>query len=271
MPRRSFKTVPEELLDAAEVSADHFANHGYAIRVEKGDLGFPYTPTMVCRRQSTTLIVEVDSVVRMNRLQEWVAFAKSTGRDTRVIVIVPSEDLLDNKSEANMRDLGIGLMVASENGCVERVAGRDLALGVELPELSQLPRQVRHLLGPAYEQFARSQWREGFEEACQALEGEGRRYLKSGLRTGRIVILGKKTPSATAVDRMTMGQLADIFARIQNKNRADSMIGQTLKSINRDRIGVVHHKSKKRTESRLRTNVGRHMWSVVATLKGLRS
>ena len=68
---------------------------------------------------------------------------------------------------------------------------------------------------------------------------------------------------------MTMGQLADTFANIQNQNQADSLIGQTLKKLNRDRVGVVHHKGKARTETRLRTNVGQHMWAIVAALRRL--
>jgi hypothetical protein len=273
MPRRAFRTVAEELLDAAEIAADHFANHGYSVRVEKHELGFPYTPTMICKRQSTTLIVEVDILARLKRLQEWVAFAKSTSRDTRIVLVIPAEAVIDAKSEAALRSLGIGLVAASEEGCVERLVGRDLALGVQLPELSQLPRKVQRILGPAYEQFGRGQWREGFEEACQALEREARRYLKAGLRSTRIKIVRKKdaSPSASEVDKMTMGQLAGAFTSIESKNKVDSLIGETLKTVNKDRIGVAHHKAKKRTETRLRSNVGRHMWSVVAVMKEVSS
>ncbi len=124
------------------------------------------------------------------------------------------------------------------------------------------------MLGPAYEQFARSQWREGFEEACQAFEVEARRYLKAGMRSGRVVIPNRRGTTATAdVDRLTMGQLADAFSRIQHQNYADAIIGQTLKAVNRDRVGVVHKKVLKRTENRLRGNVGRHMWSLIEALK----
>ena len=64
-----------------------------------------------------------------------------------------------------------------------------------------------------------------------------------------------------------MGRLAGVFAKIQNQNRADSLIGKTFNSINKDRIGVAHHKAKKVTENRLRKNVGNHMWSMINAFK----
>ena len=66
---------------------------------------------------------------------------------------------------------------------------------------------------------------------------------------------------------MTMGELARTFANIQNQNQTDSLIGKTLQRVNTDRVGVVHHKSKARTEKRLRTNVGQHMWAIVAAMR----
>ena len=133
-----------------------------------------------------------------------------------------------------------------------------------------LPQAIRKMLGSTYEQFQRSQWREGFEDACQALERESRKYLKSGMKSGRIKIVTKKGPvtlTAKQVDKLTMGQLADKYAAIQPQNHADGLIGQALKTLNSDRVGVVHHKTKKITEKRLRANVGGHVWTIVATLK----
>ncbi len=94
--------------------------------------------------------------------------------------------------------------------------------------------------------------------------------MRKWTRTGRITVLRKKGPvvlTAKQIDRMTMGDLAAEFARIQNQNHADSMIGQALAKINRDRVNVVHRKSKTTTERRLRVNVGQHMWTIVAALK----
>jgi len=68
---------------------------------------------------------------------------------------------------------------------------------------------------------------------------------------------------------MTMGQLAETFRNIQAQNHADNVIGRALATINRDRVGVAHHKRRKTTERRLRTNVGQHMWTIVAAMKEL--
>ena len=109
-------------------------------------------------------------------------------------------------------------------------------------------------------------------DACQGLETEARRYLKKWTRTGRIKILRKKGPvtlTNAQIDRMTMGQLAEAFRDIQAQNQADNVIGRALATINRDRVGVVHHKRKKVTERRLRANVGQHMWTIIAAMKEL--
>lgn len=66
---------------------------------------------------------------------------------------------------------------------------------------------------------------------------------------------------------MTMGTLAKNFAAIQTQNHVDSRIAQALMTINRDRVGVVHHKSRATTERRLRVNVGGHMWAIIAALR----
>jgi hypothetical protein len=148
-----------------------------------------------------------------------------------------------------------------------------MALNVSLPKLETPPSQMRKILGPVYEQFNRSQWREGFEDACQAVETHARRYLAKGLASGRIALVtakGKSRSLTTAqIDKLTLGQLAVAFAEIQNQNHADASIAKVLARINKDRVGVAHHKAKPATEARLRKNVGRHMWSVIAALKEL--
>jgi hypothetical protein len=68
---------------------------------------------------------------------------------------------------------------------------------------------------------------------------------------------------------MTMGQLASSFGQIAAKTQADSLVEQTLVSVNRDCNSVVHPKTTKRKESRLRANVGRHMWAIIEAFKAL--
>lgn len=275
MPTRVFKTVPDELLDSAESVADDFQLRGYRVQIERAELGYPFTPTLACRRGNiTTVIVEVDSGASFRKVSkkpdEWVRYARSTSRDTRVAVCLPHTADLTHRQMVALQDRGIGLYVVFNDRVVEQIGAADLGLTVALPELRSLSPRLRVLLGDAYEQFAHTHWREGFEEACKALETEARRYLNRWSRTGRITVLRKKGPivlTAKQINRMTMGDLASDFARIQNQNHADSMIAQALIRVNKDRVNVVHKKRKITTEKRLRVNVGQHMWTIIAALK----
>jgi hypothetical protein len=69
------------------------------------------------------------------------------------------------------------------------------------------------------------------------------------------------------IDRLTLGGLAATFVAIQAQNHADSIIGQALSRINKDRVGAAHFRARTRTERRLRANVGQHMWVIVAALR----
>jgi hypothetical protein len=239
---------------------------------ETVELGFPYTPTLLCKRQRTTIIVDVVTAVSTSRLVPWVAYAKSSGKDTRIALCLPERSERDTAAEAWLRQQGVGLYLVGPAGLVEIIAPADLGLAIQLPSLDSLPRKLQKALGSAYDQFQRSHWREGFEDACQVLETEARRYLKTGCRSGRIIILSKKGPmvlSSSKIEKLTLGQLAGTYSNIQNQNYADSIIGQTLDKVNDDRVGVVHHKAKVRTETRLRRNVGQHMWAIVSALRHL--
>jgi hypothetical protein len=100
---------------------------------------------------------------------------------------------------------------------------------------------------------------------------EARKYLAKWSKTGRITILDRRgapiTLAAREINKLTMGQLASKFRSIQAQNHKDSVIAKALGRINKDRVGVVHHKRKATTEKRLRVNVGQHMWVIVAALK----
>jgi hypothetical protein len=270
MPSRVYRTVAVELVEYADVAADHFDASGYKVRVEHDEVGFPCTPTFVLRRPPTTVILELSKRIQLDRLKDWMRYGKSCGSDTRVAVCLPDTSDVPAEDVEELRRCRIGLYVAHKNRVVEQVAPADLALNVELPDRTSLPPRVRELLGSAYDQFDRTQWREGFGDACYVLETEARTYLKKWSKTGRIKVLRKGVPttlSASQINKMTMGQLVSAFGRIQAQNQADSTIHKVLGTLNKDRIGVVHHKKKAWTERRLRTNVGQHMWKIVAALK----
>jgi len=273
MARPNFITVPEELIEHAVALAEFFDDRGYTVRPEKAEIGVPYTPTMTCKRTSTTLHVEVDSAIRMSRLEEWTRYCKSSSKDTRVAVCVPDGVKRPAKLEANLQQLGVGLYIADEGTVIEVFVPRDVAVNVALPERRHMPKKMRELLGDAYDQFDHSHWRDGFKEACGVLEVEARRYLKSGVGSGRIVVLTEagnvSALTSKRIDKMTLGRLAVHFARFRSPNHSDAVIARVLDQVNKDRVGATHHKKKAATEARLRKNVGHHMWQVVAALKEL--
>jgi hypothetical protein len=271
MPR-VYRTISLRLIEDADKVADYLEQHGYEVEVEQSELGFPYTPTFLFKRQRTTVIVDVADRIVWERVDAWVGYARSTGQDTRCAICLSQKAQIDADQEAALRTKGVGLFRASADGATECIPPSDLGLNLALPELARLPKKIRRLLGGAYEQFRRTQWREGFEDACQALENEARRHLRDGIRNGRIHIMtksGPNNPPLSRVEKMTMGQLGDHFSRIQNQTHADSVVCQALARINKDRVGVAHHKGKRRTESSLRKNVGKHMWTIVAALRVL--
>lgn len=176
-----------------------------------------------------------------------------------------------NEQDAQLEALKVGVCVSSAEGVREAIAPHDLAVNVQLPELKVLPKKVRKCLGPVYEEFGRSHWREGFEDACQVLQVESAKYLTKGVSTGRVTILNKnghrRHVTAEMIDRMTLGSLATAFAKIEVPNHPDTVISEVLNRINKDRVGVAHKKAKPITESRLRKNVGQHMYRVITALK----
>lgn len=266
-----FLTVADELLVYAAAAADYFTNLGYKVTPEKHELGYPFAPTLHCKRQSTTCFVEVDEAPPVERLNEWVAFGRSLRGDTRVLLVIPDHVDLGAKASMTLKRLGVGIMIASKTEVAEAIPAQDLALQVELPDISKEPARVKTALGPVYEQFERNQWREGFEEACLAFETAARAYLWKTLDTGRTNVLKKngtiKPLTKTRVMSMTMGALAHDFANLQQQNHADSVIGATLKLVNKDRIRVAHKKRTAAAERALRLNVGQQMWRLVGAMK----
>jgi hypothetical protein len=75
---RSFLTVPDELLEHADCAADAFGLLGFKVEIERRDLGQPYTPALTIRRSRTRMVVEVMSSISIERIEDWVAYARST-------------------------------------------------------------------------------------------------------------------------------------------------------------------------------------------------
>lgn len=273
MARRTYTTVGVDLAEYADTFADHFQNLGYRCSVEPFELDYPYRPTFVFKRTPITVIFEVYIRVAEERLDHWSKYCSSCSRDTRVAIGMPPDASVSAKESMALSRLGVGLYRLDSGTVREIIAPKDLALHIELPDLKTIPPRLRSVLGPVYEQFGRSMWREGFEDACQAVEQEVRRYLKKSVKTGRISFTkpggALKLWSNAQIDKMTLGQLGDALKSIAVPNHRDLLITQGVIRLKKDRIGVAHYKGAKSTETRLRNNVGRHMYTVIATLREL--
>lgn len=268
-----FFTVPDELLGIASAAVEWLKNLGYTVTLEQYEVGYPYTPSMSGKRSSATAFVEVDGEVQLQRMRQWAAFGRSRPSDTRVWCALPDDARRSGRDDRELKQMGVGLLLIGEGAAVETMPAKDLALGVELPDIKTLPPRVQRKLGPVYEHFDRAEWREGFAEACLALEDAARKHLWKGVRAGRIVIVAsggkQENLSKRTIDRLTMGQLATRFSEIVQQSRADRVIGDVLKQINPNRVGVTHHKRKAAVEAKLRRDVGSQMWLIVGALKDI--
>src|SRR6266849_6234226 len=127
----TFLTVADALLSCAHTAYDHFVGVGYRVRVEKVDAAAPFAPTMTATRTPTTMHVEVCGAIDFQRVKEWVAYGKSTGRDTRVVLCMPADAVVSTSQEDDLRKLGVG-MFRCGNEVTETISPNDLALNVEL-------------------------------------------------------------------------------------------------------------------------------------------
>jgi hypothetical protein len=172
--------------------------------------------------------------------------------------------------EIKLRDAHVGVHIIAGGNFTELVVATDLALNVNLPPLNAQPPRLRQLLGAAYENLNGPMWRDGYQEACRVLETEARRYFIKNCRRNRITIVTKKkgayTPTQAEVNRLTMGQLKDYFAKIQSPNRADTIIESVLAQVNGDRVRLAHH-TRSASEYQLRRNVGQNLYRIITALK----
>lgn len=269
----TYLTVPSELLEQAHQIAEHFERYGYSLSPEYREPGYPSVPAMVAtrHRRRETVIIEVQDPLDIARLEEWARFARSRDRDTRVVVCMPPNSKKPPDAELRLREAGVGVFTTTERGVIEVIPPVDQAIRLDLPDISAMPLKLRRLLGPAYQKFERGEWRDGFGDACQALEAEARRYLIDAVKAERVRFVDAKgrykTYSPKAIDKMPIGPLAGAFTEIEVQNKADSVILNALNHINPDRVGKVHRTWAAKTERSLRKNVPKHMWVVLEGLK----
>jgi hypothetical protein len=271
MAKQVFQTLPDELLPLARIAVAHFEATGYKVKVEPGDVSHPSAATMVAIRHQTTLVALVDKSIPKAKIEAWVAYCASSGRDTRLVLVTP-ENAVDDEGRDFLRGKRVGHCCSKNSQLVEELPTADLALNVVLPSLQNECLKVRRLLGSTYDHFERSQWREGFDEACSTLEQESRRYFAKWQKTKRIVPLKKGKPylvASRALNKMPIGPLIELFGSIQSKNATDSIVEKALREIKKDRNDSIHRKNQPKTENTLRKNVGRHMYTIIAALRAI--
>jgi hypothetical protein len=265
----SYQTIGADLVDHAEITVKHFRGAGYTVRREIYETDFPASATLLCRRGHARVIVEIHAKVNMTNIEQWVRYAQSCSADTQIALVVP--DGVPPKKETKLREMKVGLYISDSVKLTEKCSPRDLALRAALPELKSA--KLRKLFGEAFGKFEGPDWRDGFGDAAEVVEEEARRYLKAGVKDGRLIVLDKtghpKPPTAKQINRMTMGQLKDTFARVVTLNQADSIVYEVLDQVNPERIEKVHKKLTKVAEKKLRENVGQHMWRLVKAMRAM--
>ena len=95
MPAVDFKTVADELLHVAADAETSFRNQGYIVALETKEIGFPFTPTLLCRRGHETVIVEVSSALDKGRTDRWIKYSRSQTVDTRFCAVLRSSTGVD--------------------------------------------------------------------------------------------------------------------------------------------------------------------------------
>jgi hypothetical protein len=267
----SYLTVADELIEYADSAVKYFRDKGHVIKVEPEDLGFPYTPTFTAKLSHTLVICDVQDRLNVDRTVEWVQYARTCQRDTRIMVALADSVIVKPKDEQKLAEFGVGVLMCGTEACYEKLTAKDQALALALPTLMSLPPKVRRVLAPAYDQFAHGDWREGFKTACQTFELEARLYLAKAVRVGKVQLVtptGKYSKvKPETIGKATQGQLAHYYSAIAAPNKTEAFLEQALARLNDDRVRAIHYGTSRGTEARLRRNVGQHMLVIINALK----
>ena len=267
MAAGSYRTLSESSLAAAADAEQHFADLGYVIRREPNELGFPFTPAFVAVRKPTRVVVEVVSEIDADRVDEWKCYCNACETDTQLMFVTTKA--VSENTMALLAKRKIGLISFANNTRIHLLDASDIAFQITVPVLAGLSKPLRVELGPAYENFDKGNWREGFEDACIALENRVRPYLWAAIQSTRLTIYSKKgkpaNPTRASVFKMTLGQLAHTLRNAAPVNHLDSFIADLITKINSERIKVAHKKYK--AEKTLRQKVPLHTVSIISCMK----
>lgn len=268
-----FNTVGSDLEGAAIAAIEFFRGKGFSVKVEPYEFDYPSTPTIRCTRGKTRLFVEATAGVSRGAIDAWIAYAKTRGHETSLALLVRTPPGLSLEDVALLRQQRVGLYSYCDGSIQEVVPPSDLAVNISLPLLNGLKPIFRRKLQVCFEKIERGEWVDGFRDACQALEETGRELLKDGVRRGRVAFVssgGKVVQYSVAqIKRMPQGGLAKAYSEIQNPTQADVVLARALGMVNGARIAVVHRTSSARNNAKVRTQVGKHLWTIVSAFRQL--
>ncbi|MBX3104002.1 MAG: hypothetical protein KF867_03410 [Cryobacterium sp.] len=266
-----FVLVPVDLLDAVVTYGNWLEANGFRLEAEPYDLEYPNSPVLKGVRAQQSHFYEVASSVNVLRAEEWVKYGRASTQDTRYVVAIANGNSVSPSELSRLRELGVGVDIIENSSVNHLCPAHDLSLNVEFPTLSK---KLHRSLGNARDLFSQGNWKESFEDACQALETEARDYLRKAVRGGRVSFVndrGKTVVYTEAqVSGMTLGGLAIAFTNLVGPTQTESRVAQALTRINPRRVTVAHFKYKSGKRARdLRTQVGKDLIVIVNSMKML--
>ena len=266
-----FNTVGSDLEGAAIAAVAFFKEKGFAVKIEAYEFDYPSTPTIRCTRGKAKLFIEATSGLNKDSIDAWIAYAKTRGHETSLGLLVRTPPGLSLEDVAVLRRQKVALYSFNGETIDELTPPTDLAVNIALPALTGLKAIHKNKLQPCFEKVERGEWVDGFRDACQILEDISRELLKDGIKRGRLSFKNAKGKSIIytikAIGKMPQGALAKAYGEISTPTHTDIVLGKALKMVNKDRITAVHKTHTAKNNTKVRVQVGQHLWTIVSALK----
>lgn len=264
-----FLTLPDELQKLASDLLSYLGRRGYTPKKEPNSLGLPATPTVIATRGHETHYYIVRQDISPTEVDSWFRYACSCTTDTRITFCCPEKNSITVAQVTALRNQRVGLSVRTPTGFDITSEARDLAFHAHGPDRASLKPEVRELLGEAFDRLEAGDWRPAFEDACTVLEEQCKRYLLTKSKMGGVKYkFGSsiKNPTATAIRRMTLGAMKNVFCGMVNQNQVEANLCRALTQLNPDRIRRAHTRHAATSEAALRRRAGPHFWLITNAL-----
>jgi hypothetical protein len=238
-----FLLVPDELKHVAISCQAWLEARGYAVSDTDDDLSYPLSPSMSATRASGVSIIEVTDALDERRLNEWVIYGKGCGQDIRVVICIEAACEARDSIVVFATTNGLGVYVVDEGVMRELLEPRDLSANVVVPDLSGEDQWIRSALGPAVEEYERTNWQDGlrsatrgFEELCRTrlvqLQQQGAHFAPVPKR--------KRPPSGDQIERAPLGTIKIFFSMITPSTAETSTIIRVIDVIRDPRNDISH-------------------------------